>query len=69
MPNLKKKFTKLGKNGRCGQVFITFGTIFGWSLVVVDRWSLFRGRFSTKIVWAGFGVVVVDRWSLFRGGR
>jgi len=36
-----------------------------WSLVVVDRWSLFRGRYSTKIAWAGFGVVVVDRWSLF----
>ncbi len=69
MPNLKKKYGKLGKNGCCGQVFITLGTIFRWSLVVVDRWSLFRGRFSTEIVWAGFGVVVVDRWSLFRGGR
>jgi len=26
--------------------------------------SLFRGRFSIKILRAGLGVVVVDRWSL-----
>ena len=38
-------------------------------LVVVDRWSLFGGSFSTKIAWAGFRVVVVARWSLFGGGR
>jgi len=38
---------------------------FVWSLVVVDRWSLFRGSFSTKIARAGLRVVVVDRWSLF----
>ena len=49
--------------------FISFMDRFRWPLVVVDRWSLFRGRFSTKIAWAGFGVVVVDRWSLFGGGR
>jgi hypothetical protein len=44
-------------------------TRFEWSLVVVDRWSLFRGSFSTNIAWAGFGVIVVDRWLLFGGGR
>ena len=37
--------------------------------LVVDRWSLFRGTFSTKIAWAGFRVVFVDRWLLFGGGR
>jgi hypothetical protein len=62
--NLKKT-----KNGRCTQVFPSFGTRFRWPLAVVDRWSLFRGSFSTNFVWAGFGVVVVDRWSLFGGGR
>ena len=40
-----------------------------WPLVVVDRWSLSKGSFSTKITWAGFRVVVVERWSLLRGGR
>ncbi len=49
--------------------FDSFMTQLRWSLVVVDRWSLFRGRFSTKIAWAGFRVVVVDRWSLIGGGR
>jgi len=48
---------------------MTFWTRFRWSLIVVDRWSLFRGSFSTKFAWAGFSVVVVDRWSLFGGGR
>jgi hypothetical protein len=28
---------------------------------VVDKWSLFRGRFSTNIAWAGFGMVAVDK--------
>jgi hypothetical protein len=37
---------------------------YGWSLVVVGRWSLFRGSFSTKVARAGFRVVVVDWWSL-----
>ncbi len=40
-----------------------FRTTFRWSLVVVGRWSLFRGRFSTKFAWAGFRVV------LLTGGR
>ena len=57
------------KSGRCRQVYMTFWIRFRWSLVVVDRWSLFRGSLSTKIAWAGFRVVVVDRWSLFGGGR
>jgi len=34
-----------------------------WSLVAVDRWSLFKGGFSTKIAWAGFVR------SLLTGGR
>ena len=59
----------MNKSGRYRQVYMTFWIRFRWSLVVVDRWSLFRGRFSTKIAWAGFRVVVVDRWSLFGGGR
>ena len=59
----------MDKSGHCRQVFMTFGTGFRWPLVVVDRWSLFRGGFSTKISWAGFRVFVVDRWSLFGGGR
>ncbi len=29
-----------------------------------DRWSLFRGSFSTKFAWADYRVVVVARWSL-----
>ncbi len=57
------------KSGRCRQVFLSFWTRFRWPLVVVDRWSLFRGRITIKIAWAGFRVVVVDRWSLFGGGR
>ena len=48
---------------------MTLWARFRWSLVVVDRWSLFRGCFSTKIARAGFRVVVVDRSSLFGGGR
>ena len=59
----------MDQNGCCRQVFMIFGTGFRWPLVVVDRWSLFRGSFSTKIAWAGFRVVAVDRWSLFGGGR
>ena len=59
----------MSKSGRCRQVFVLFRTRFGWPLAVVDRWSLFRGRLSTKIAWAGFRVVVVDRWLLFGGGR
>ncbi len=55
---------KLCQDGRCRQVSVTFGTRFKWSLVVVDKWSLFRGRFSTIIVLAIFEVVVVYRWSL-----
>ncbi len=45
---------KIYKSGRCGQVFMTFETGFKWPLVIVDRWSLFRGIFSAKIAWAGF---------------
>ncbi len=41
---------------------------FMWSQAVVDRWSLFRGRFSTKTAWVAFRVVVVHRWSLFGDG-
>ncbi len=33
-------------------------TRYRWSLAVVDRWSLFRDRFSTKISRAGIEVVV-----------
>jgi hypothetical protein len=62
------KMYKYTKIGHCTQVFPTFGTRFGWPLAVVDRWSLFRGSFSTNFVRGRFGVVVVDRWSLFRGG-
>ena len=59
------------KNGQNGHKwsFMTFGTRFRWPLTVVDKWSLFRGSFSTKIAWVGFRVVVVGRWSLFGGGR
>ncbi len=39
--------SKIGQNGRCRQVFMKFGPKFWRSLVVVDRWSLFRGSFST----------------------
>ncbi len=35
------------------------------TVVVVDRWLLFRGNF----VWDLNIVVVIDRWSLFGGGR
>jgi hypothetical protein len=49
--------------------FHSFLTRFQWPLVAVDGWSLFKGRFSVKIAWAGFRVVVIDRWSLFGGGR
>ena len=69
MPIVGQNNVQFGKNGRCGQVSVIFMTRFMWSLAVVDRWSLFRGRFSTKIAWAGFGAVVVDRWSLFGVGR
>jgi hypothetical protein len=51
------------KSGRFRQVLMTFQTCFGWPLVVVDRWSLFRGRFSTIIVGRDLG------WSLLTGGR
>ncbi len=65
-PMKMKKYTKIG---RCAQVFLTFGTRFGWPLAAVDRWSLFRGSFSANFGRAGFGVVIVDRWLLFGGGR
>ncbi len=57
------------QRGRNRQILMTFQTCFGWQLVVVDRWSLFRGRVGAKFAWAGFRVVVVDRRSLFGGGR
>ncbi len=59
-----RKVFIIDKSGRCRQVFFHFWTRFRWPLVVVDRWSLFRGKLSTKIAWAGFRVVFVDRWSL-----
>ena len=67
MPNSEQKHLNFVQNGRCRQVSMTFATRFRRSLVVVDRWSLFRGSFSTKIAWAGFRVVVVGRWLLFGG--
>jgi hypothetical protein len=69
MPNFKQKHLNFVQDSHCRQVSMTFGTRFRWSLVVVDKWSLFRGSFSTKTAWAGFRVVVVDRWSLFGAGR
>ena len=60
---------KMSQSGRCGQVQVSILARFRWPLVVADRWSLFRGSFSTKIARAGFRVVVVDRCSLFGGGR
>jgi len=44
--------------------FLLLRTSFGWPLVIVDRWSLFRGRLRTKTDWLRFDVVAVDRWSL-----
>jgi len=69
MPNFEQKHLNFVQDGCCRQVSMTFGTRYRWLLVVVDRWSLFRDSFSTKIAWAGLRVVVVDRWSLFGGGR
>ncbi len=46
----------------------TFTTQFRWPLVVVDRWTLFRGKLCTKIAWKGFRVIVVDKWLLFGVG-
>ena len=63
-----QKIVNMNKSGHCRQVFMTFGTGFRWPLVIVDR-LLFRGSFSTKIVWAGFRVVIVVRRSLFGGGH
>ncbi len=48
---------KVDKSGRCIQVLMTFWTRFGWPLVVVDRWLLFRGSFSTKFAWAAVLIV------------
>ena len=59
----------MGQIGRCRQGFIQFRATLKWPVVVVDRWSLFRGNFTANNVRAGFGVVVVDRWSLLGGGR
>ena len=53
----------------CRQVFITFRTPIKWPVVVVDRWLLFRGSFSNKIVMALLKVVIVDRRLLFGVGR
>jgi hypothetical protein len=64
-----KKIHKIDKSGCSRQVFLSFWARFRWPLVVVDRWSLFSGRFSAKTAWAGFRVVVVHRWSLFGGGH
>jgi hypothetical protein len=39
-------------------------------VVVVDKWSLFRGNLSNKSYnWGLKMVVVIDRWSIFKGGR
>jgi hypothetical protein len=39
-------------------------------VVVVVKWSLFRGNFCYKTSkWDLRIVVVIDRWSLFGGGR
>ncbi len=56
------------QNLHCRQVYLSFWTSFRWPLVVVDRWLLFVGRFSTLITWAVFRMAVVYRWSLFVGG-
>ena len=61
---------EMDTSGRCIQVYKSIWARFRWPLVVVDRWSLFRGSFSTKIARAGFRVaVVVGRLSIFGGGR
>ena len=59
----------MAKSDRCSQVNVSIYVRFRWRLVVVDRWSLFRGSLSANIAWAGFRVVIVDRWLLFGGGR
>ena len=51
----------MNKSGRYRQVYMTFWIRLRWSLVVVERWSLFRGSFTTKTAWAGLRVVVVNR--------
>ena len=40
-----------------------------WSLVALDRWSLYRVAFDQKIRWEDYGVVVISKWSLCEGGR
>ena len=56
--NFHQKIVKMAKSGRCRQVNVSILVRFRWSLVVFDRWSLFRGSFSDKIAWSGFRVVV-----------
>jgi hypothetical protein len=60
------KMVKIDSRDRCGQVFMAFGTRLKWLLVVVNRRSLFRGSFNTKIAYVGFKVVVVKRRALGR---
>ncbi len=55
--------------GRCRQGYFLNKVDFDWPLAVVDRWSLFRGKFRANFGWAGLRLVVVNRWSLFGGGR
>ncbi len=51
----------MGKNGPGRQVLMTFWTRFRWSLVVVNRWSLFRGgRCSEVVVSTGLTVFRKD---------
>jgi len=58
------------KNACCVHRFSKpFKATFGWSLAVVDKWSLFRDDFSIIVARAGYSVVGFERWSLFGGGR
>jgi hypothetical protein len=49
-------------------VSTTFVSRFCWSLAVVDRRLLFRGRFPIQTVRAGFGEIIVDMWPLIQVG-
>ena len=47
---------------------MAFGTVKGWSLAGLDRWSSYGGAFVYKMHRDLMNVELLDRWSSYRGG-
>ena len=57
------------QHGRSVKVFHHCGIVKKWSLVALDRWSLYPVAFDHNLDWENFAVVVMREWLLYQGGH